>query len=387
MNDNMNLFYLMHNDDKVLILTIDETGNLIKASGVGNRTLLPLGGTKSFVELKKWWRRRAVPVSQGNVAKLLRTLGIPTTQSLLVQNLGLSLTDHYWIKPINSILRWESVNLYTNQFKESIVSFVHDTGTHVRVNGTPFYPGSSLQGELEKKWIIDANGVRCLVKGNYGGTNQQSANEVLATMLHKKLNMFPYTSYHLCHIDFDGDKLGCMCKNFSNIDTEFISAYDVMLSEKKANNVSDFEHFISVCGNHGLNTDYVRSFLEYQIMTDYILTNTDRHYNNFGVLRDTHTLKFIGLAPIFDTGNSMFWRNPSYPLNHNLDKIEVSGFRKWEKDLLKYLTNRVRLNYNCILNESDIRSILKYTNLCSSEISSIIKGYDKKVELLKKFMH
>ena len=122
-------------------------------------------------------------------------------------------------------------------------------------------------------------------------------------------------------------------------------------------------------------------------MTDYILTNTDRHYNNFGVLRDTHTLKFIGLAPIFDTGNSMFWRNPSYPLNHNLDKIEVSGFRKWEKDLLKYLTNRVRLNYNCILNESDIRSILKYTNLCSSEISSIIKGYDKKVELLKKFMH
>lgn len=50
---------------------------------------------------------------------------------------------------------------------------------------------------------------------------------------------------------------------------------------------------------------YISLFLEYQI-----LTNTDRHLNNFGVLRDTHTLKFIGMALIFDSGNSIFWQNP-----------------------------------------------------------------------------
>ena len=32
-------------------------------------------------------------------------------------------------------------------------------------------------------------------------------------------------------------------------------------------------------------------YLEYQILTDFIITNTDRPFNNFGVLRDANTLK------------------------------------------------------------------------------------------------
>ena len=42
-------------------------------------------------------------------------------------------------------------------------------------------------------------------------------------------------------------------------------------------------------------------------MTDFVLTNTDWHLNNFGVLRDSKTLKFIGIAPIFDSGKLEEW--------------------------------------------------------------------------------
>ena len=34
----------------------------------------------------------------------------------LIQNLGLSLTDYYWMKPVGSHLKWKDVNLFENAF-------------------------------------------------------------------------------------------------------------------------------------------------------------------------------------------------------------------------------------------------------------------------------
>ena len=77
----------------------------------------------------------------------------------------------------------------------------------------------------------------------------------------------------------------------------------------------------------GLPEQGVRGFLEYQILTDFVLTNTDRHLNNFGVLRDSRTLKFIRMAPIFDSGNSMFWDAPRLPERSDCTEITVNSFR------------------------------------------------------------
>lgn len=44
------------------------------------------------------------------------------------------------------------------------------------------------------------------------------------------------------------------------------------------------------------------------ILLDFIMANTDRHYNNFAFLRNSNTLEWIGLAPIYDTGTSMFYK-------------------------------------------------------------------------------
>lgn len=54
-------------------------------------------------------------------------------------------------------------------------------------------------------------------------------------------------------------------------------------------------------------------------MTDYLLSNTDRHMNNISVVRNPDTLEILGMAPIYDSGNSMFY-NISYD---NLDKIHL----------------------------------------------------------------
>ena len=43
------------------------------------------------------------------------------------------------------------------------------------------------------------------------------------------------------------------------------------------------------------------------IVCDYIIANKDRHFNNFGVIRDVNTLKFTCVAPIFDNGCSLWY--------------------------------------------------------------------------------
>ena len=116
-------YELMHKDDVVASLQLDDlSGAILKVTPGTNPELLPLGGSQGADSLRKWWLRRAVPISQGNIAALLQQEGIPSTQSLLVRNLGLSLSDHYWIKPNSSELTWKDVSLFSNSFRDPLES-------------------------------------------------------------------------------------------------------------------------------------------------------------------------------------------------------------------------------------------------------------------------
>ena len=377
-------FFLMHKDDVVAAVAIDDiSGAIVRIGQRGNFDLLPLGGRQSADDLRKWWLRRAVPINQGHIARYVQESDIPSTQNLLVNNLGLSLSDHYWIKPINSSLEWKDVSLFSNPFRDEIGSRQIHTPEEQQeyAASSTFSPGASLQGDLIKKWII-LNGDRCLVKGNKSTHSQQSLNEVLASMLHRKQGYINYVSYRPCKIITEGaSKIGCICTDFASEDVEFIPAIDVVESKKRPNSVSQYEHFITICTEYGLNEDQCRAFMEYQILTDFILTNTDRHLNNFGVLRDTKTLKFKAMAPIFDTGNSMFWDNPRFPDTGNLLDIQINSFRSTEKDMLKYLTGQNPIDFNKLPTASEIADLYAMDDLIPC-VSSILNGYLKKIELL-----
>ena len=47
------------------------------------------------------------------------------------------------------------------------------------------------------------------------------------------------------------------------------------------------------------------------IVCDYIIANYDRHYRNFGAIRNVNTLEWIGIAPIFDSGSSLWATQPT----------------------------------------------------------------------------
>lgn len=376
-------YFLMHKDDVATTVTIDDvTGAMLRVAPQTQPELLPLGGRKSPDELRGWWQRRAVPVSQGIVQRYLEQMGLPTPQAYLVRNLGLSLSDHYWIKPVDAALSWSDVSLFSNDFRDPVgaLSFTQPAGDLPVAHASSYSPGSSLQGDLKKAWII-SDGKRMLVKGNHGANSQESLNEVAATLLHRKQDRMSYAAYLPYRLE-DAAQYGCICEDFCSETLEFVPAIDVVQSEKKDNATSVFEHFIRVCEAHGLPETVTRPFLEYQILTDFLLTNVDRHLNNFGVLRDSGTLRFVSMAPIFDSGNSMFWNTPRKPERDDLTRIEVNSFRGREAQLLDYVTVPELLDLAKLPTAEELRSIYAMDELIVP-LDSILLGYEKKLRLLQ----
>ena len=377
------LYCLMHRDDPLCAISIDTvSGAILRASKPVNPELLPLGGSIDSAMLKKWWQRRAVPVGQGKIQRILEHMGIATPQEYLVKNLGLSLTDHYWIKPLDMELGWEDINLFTNDFRDPVgdMQFGLEPDVICDLPANAFSPSSSTQGDLTKKWII-ADGKRCLVKGNHGGNSQESLNEIAATLLHQKQGRVPYVSYSTMRLG-DNQQIYCVCESFTSDEVELIPAIDIVESKKKDNAMSMYEHFIHVCAMHGMDESVVRTFLEYQILSDFVLTNTDRHLNNLGVLRNAHTLEFIGMAPIFDSGNSMFWQNPRLPEYSDLTDIAVNSFRNTEKRILQLVRDKDVLDLSKLPTEEELRAIYGMDVLIPY-VDSILMGYRKKITLLE----
>lgn len=120
-------------------------------------------------------------------------------------------------------------------------------------------------------------------------------------------------------------------------------------------------------------------------MSDYVMTNRDRHFNNFGLLRNPDTLQWLCFAPIYDTGNSMFYK--SLKINpKSVFSIETCSFDKLEVNLLKHVKNRGVLNLDLLPSESEV-----YTHYLSDEtmskdhIEKIVEMYELKIKLLQLF--
>ena len=90
-----------------------------------------------------------------------------------------------------------------------------------------------------------------------------------------------------------------------------------------------------------MSEDYFDGFMDYQIMSDYLISNANRHMNNIAVLRNPDTLELLGFTPIYDSGNSMFYNVPYEHLSQiRIDQIKTHSFVEREAKLLRYVKNR-----------------------------------------------
>ena len=86
---------------------------------------------------------------------------------------------------------------------------------------------------------------------------------------------------------------------------------------ERHNNINDYEDYINLLQDNGIKN--ARIEMENMYILDFLIMNEDRHLNNFGIIRNVDTLKWISCAPIYDNGQSL---NIEY---YDEEEIAISG--------------------------------------------------------------
>lgn len=178
------------------------------------------------------------------------------------------------------------------------VIYNHNMESYIKKKISLMTPNNTTDGRLKKTWIIE-NNKRILIKGGYKDNPNAPINEYLASMICKYLGI-KHVDYEL---DVINEKLVSKCEDFIDENTEFITAYSILKDELIGNYKDIYERYIKILENNGISD--ARDNLEDMILLDYLIMNVDRHLNNFGIIRDVNTLKWISIAPIFDSGEAM----------------------------------------------------------------------------------
>lgn len=374
-------FQLMHKDTVCGILSVDPENNSLEAYASIDRGCAPFLGNADTRLMKKWWEARSIPASRNFIRELLRRAGFATARDYMIKNLALSLTDTYWIQPFDAGLKWKDIKLYDNKLlnnhagKDSVIPFHHDSS---------YDPNASLGGQMEKYWDTSCR-PPVLVKTAYANYGQQAINEAFATLLHRRQEAgIPYVEYTLKRASDNG--LLAMCDAFTSEEREFVSAMEILDSRKVSRSQSPYNAIISICADGGIDEEQMRDFMDYQTLTDFVISNTDEHLMNFGVLRDSETLRLISPAPIFDSGNSMFFGEGERRFTkQELLERTITGLYDREEKILRRVKKRSIVKVELLPSAEEVLNFYVSNGLPEGRAAIISQNYEQKKQLLAEF--
>ena len=324
---------LMHKDVVVAVMTLtDRYCDIYRVNAVENKDHMPFGtvvnGYLLSDNLSDWWRSRSIPASRNGLRNLLESLGIESPSALLSRSMGLSLSDQYWIRPVGSDIEWKDVNFFDNSFSDDVgdLLFGHAVREgHIDLSS----PDNTSDGVLKKRWKI-VDGKRCLIKGA-GSTGQEPYNEAIASDLMERQGI-DHADYSIIEVD---GKPCSICEDFIDRNTELVPASMVRSSMKRDNRSSFYSHYVSCCENLGLD---IIPDLDRMLVVDYLMLNGDRHFGNFGLIRNADTLEWVGSAPIYDTGTSLSCEVQTQSFDAE-QECESKPFARSFDDQLKLVTD------------------------------------------------
>lgn len=356
---------LMNKNIPVVELELDEdTATILKVKQIHELHFLPVGisisaGIPNRKDLNDWWLGRSIPASRSGIRTALEQLGVPYSEQLLLRCYGLSLSDQYWMKPLHSELEWKNINFFENDFSDDVGNILF--GQPAIGDVDLMSPCNTSDGWLKKKWkIMDSK--RCLIKGGSNPYMQEPVNEVFGTRLHQRLHCEKYVPYWL--MTEKGIPYS-VCENFIDPHTELVNAVSINRSMKKKSQFSSYEHFINACEQLGITG--MKKFLDHMLVFDYLMANTDRHFGNFGVIRNVDTLEWVGPAPIFDSGTSL-WHDKLTKAITSLSEVETKPFYAEASRQMKLVSDLSWIPFEELRNiGDDVREIFVPTEFIDEE--------------------
>ena len=236
-------------------------------------------------------------------------------------------------------------------------------------------PDNSSDGAVKKRWKIIC-GERYLIKGSANQFYQpEPFREVFAS---KTAELLFKNDFNDFAVKYDliweedkktGKKVYSSCKNFICADTEYVPLTHFPEIESTAYNPEHIHVCRKIYGGY-------KHILDLILILDYIILNEDRHFGNFGMIRNADTGEFIQPAPVFDMGSSLFYDSViinagtirAKPFIKNFEEqIKLVNVRDYRENILEVKKNTGEIFWDTFKNAFEdkerLSAILNTVNL------------------------
>lgn len=305
----MNEYYLMNKNKKLILFTIDKdelsgktTCNEVERYVEDNK--LP----PKFTTIGAWADHRNYAKHKEHLVKWLKEWQIDDTKGFIDMTHALGLNDSLWVKPADSDLSWEKINLYHNDFSDIVARTAFEKGLHgLRLSTTS--PEFTSEGSFEKCWVKEEDSIYLYKKGSSGFANAglEMYSEYYASQYAAAL-CDSFVSYDLC--EFKGSIVS-RCEMFTSESEGFVPIYKYLEEQDYA-----YEQILRFLEPLGCDEDFRR-----MIVLDSVIMNEDRHFGNFGFIVDNDSFEILRFAPVFDHNMSMLARAMKMDLTEGSEYI------------------------------------------------------------------
>ena len=273
-----------------------------------NDALLPTY-LKHIDDAELWLKIRAADNRRPNIRLLKKALRLAERDdiSTVVYVNGATITDNYWVRPIGSTLTYDDVRFDNDFFSNLALKGTYDSFNKAAMSKHSKTPELTNIGSFEKCWKL-RDGKWYMHKK---ATHDELFSELFIYELGKALDM------NMAHYE-RGDGVVKSLDFTDSAKANFEPASTFM---------GDNEDYLAVVKSlESICPEAIEDYVK-MIFLDTITANPDRHTNNFGLLRDIKTGKFVGLAPNFDNNMALIARG--YPTNKVSEKdILIALFKE-----------------------------------------------------------
>lgn len=266
-----------------------------------NQQLLPLSLQNkpvSFDLVQKFCSDRILTLNRGYCKEILTACGIEDQSdiNICIMCKALSFRDNYWISRTNKKETWEEYNLYNNNFSLNI-SHIALTGNmqHIAVADDKIFTGELTGKGTKAKCYYRTDNKVVMIKSE---TKAEILSEVITYYIAQALGI-ACSRYEFRNIF---GKECSVCEIMTCEERELIPCRDI-LSYFNTNQMSyqgDYYNFF-------MSVDPI-NFIRMQIL-DYVVLNTDRNRDNFGIL--VYKGRMLGLYPLFDHDSCFKGKSPN----------------------------------------------------------------------------